>query len=136
LGVRIGVQPRLVVDQHGRARGRGGHLDARRWIGNLSAIERPKEHAAEARIAQRRPLLLGIRPTDLVVGAARELQLAGTVFLVEPVGPVTYVDVDLGGPTVKATCDPDAAPAAGDRVMLGFSAGRVRLFDPTSEDRL
>jgi multiple sugar transport system ATP-binding protein len=80
--------------------------------------------------------LLGVRPTDLVVGAARDLQLSGSVFLVEPVGPVTYVDVDLGGPTLKATCDPDRAPAAGDRVSLGFAAGRVRLFDPTGEDRL
>ena len=89
-----------------------------------------------ARIGGQKSLLLGVRPSDLVVGASRGLQLTGTVFLVEPVGPVTYVDVDLGGPTLKATCDPDAAPAAGDRVMLGFSAGRVRLFDPTSEDRL
>jgi ABC-type sugar transport system ATPase subunit len=88
------------------------------------------------RIGERKTLLLGIRPTDLVVGAPRELQLSGSVFLVEPVGPVTYVDVDLGGPTLKATCDPDQAPAAGDRVSLGFSAGRVRLFDPTGEDRL
>jgi ABC-type sugar transport system ATPase subunit len=103
------------------------------------ALALPLDAAASAslaRIAQRRPLLLGIRPTDLVVGAARELQLAGTVFLVEPVGPVTYVDVDLGGPTLKATCDPDAAPAAGDHVALGFATGHVRLFDPTSEDRL
>ena len=53
-----------------------------------------------------------------------------SVFLVEPVGPVTYVDVDLDGPTFKATCDPDQAPAAGDHVTLGFAAGRVRLFDP------
>ncbi|MFO1060521.1 MAG: ATP-binding cassette domain-containing protein [Dongiaceae bacterium] len=88
------------------------------------------------RIGQRRKLLLGIRPTDLVVGAARDQQLAGTVFLVEPVGPVTYVDVDLGGQVLKATCDPDAAPATGDRLLLGFASGRVRLFDPESEDRL
>jgi ABC-type sugar transport system ATPase subunit len=89
-----------------------------------------------ARIGERKKLLLGIRPADLMVGAARELQLAGSVFLVEPVGPVTYVDVDLGGPTLKAACDPDAAPKAGDRVTLGFAAGRVRLFDPAGEDRL
>ena len=98
----------------------------------LAAVAR----ASLPRIGERKTLLLGIRPTDLVVGAPRELQLSGSVFLVEPVGPVTYVDVDLGGPTLKATCDPDQAPAAGDRVSLGFSAGRVRLFDPTGEDRL
>jgi ABC-type sugar transport system ATPase subunit len=92
--------------------------------------------ASLPRIGQRRKLLLGIRPTDLVVGAARDQQLSGTVFLVEPVGPVTYVDVDLGGQSLKATCDPDAAPAVGDRLTLGFASGRVRLFDPESEDRL
>jgi ABC-type sugar transport system ATPase subunit len=94
--------------------------------------------AAESvsRIDGRASLLLGVRPTDLVIGAGRDLQLSGTVFLVEPVGPVTYVDIDLGGQTLKATCDPDAAPAAGDRVTLGFPSGRVRLFEPTSEDRL
>ena len=80
--------------------------------------------------------LLGIRPTDLTVGAERELALVGDVFLVEPIGPVTYVDVDVGGCAVKGVCDPDQAPAVGERVSLGFQAGRVRLFDPKTENRL
>jgi ABC-type sugar transport system ATPase subunit len=80
--------------------------------------------------------VLGVRPTDLVVGGGRELSLAGEVFLVEPIGPVTYVDVDVGGRAVKAICDPDQAPAVGERVTLGFQAGRVRLFDPQAETRL
>ena len=80
--------------------------------------------------------LLGIRPTDLTVGAVRDLKLDGEVFLVEPIGPVTYVDVDVGGRALKAVCDPDQAPAVGERVSLGFQAGRVRLFDPASETRL
>ena len=41
--------------------------------------------------------ILGIRPTDLTVGADREAAISGEVFLVEPIGPVTYVDVDVGG---------------------------------------
>ena len=49
---------------------------------------------------------------------------------------MTYVDVDVGGSAVKAICDPDHAPAVGDRVSLGFQAGRVRLFDPATEARL
>jgi ABC-type sugar transport system ATPase subunit len=80
--------------------------------------------------------LLGIRPTDLTVGAERDLALEGKVFLVEPIGPVTYVDVDVGGRALKAICDPDQAPAVGERVSLGFQAARVRLFDPQSEERL
>jgi multiple sugar transport system ATP-binding protein len=80
--------------------------------------------------------VLGVRPTDLAVGGGREQSLAGEVFLVEPIGPLTYVDVDVGGRAVKAACDPDQAPAVGERVTLGFQASRVRLFDPATEDRL
>ncbi len=83
-----------------------------------------------------RKAVLGIRPTDLAVGGGREVGLAGEVFLVEPIGPVTYLDVDIGGRALKAICDPDQAPAVGERVALGFQASRVRLFDPASEDRL
>jgi len=92
------------------------------------------ENAARVRGMSR--IVLGIRPADLLVGADRELRLNGRVFLVEPVGPVTYVDVDVGGWAVKAVADPDQPIAVGGVVMLGFSPGRVRLFDPSSEARL
>jgi ABC-type sugar transport system ATPase subunit len=81
-------------------------------------------------------IVFGIRPADLLVGAERQMQLNGRVFLVEPVGPVTYVDVEVGGWAVKAMADPDQPIAVGDVVALGFSPARVRLFDPSSEVRL
>jgi ABC-type sugar transport system ATPase subunit len=80
--------------------------------------------------------ILGVRPMDLTVGAERDLAIQGEVFLVEPIGPISYVDVDVGGRAVKAVADPDRAPAIGERVTLGCAAGRVHLFDPTSEARL
>jgi len=83
-----------------------------------------------------RPAMLGIRPTDLVVGGARDQAISGRVFLAEPVGPVTYLDVDVEGRVVKAACEPDGAPAVGERVELGFANSRIRLFDPESEERL
>ncbi len=92
------------------------------------------ENAARVRGMGR--IVVGIRPADLLVGAERELRLTGRVFLVEPVGPVTYVDADVGGWAVKAIADPDQPIAVGDVVALGFSPGRVRLFDPESEARL
>lgn len=82
------------------------------------------------------PALLGIRPSDLVPGVGSGLTIAGDVFLVEPVGPVTFLDVDVAGRVVKAACDPDLAPAVGERVTLGFAGNRVRLFDRTTELRL
>jgi len=80
--------------------------------------------------------ILGVRPTDLVVGASSELMLHGEVFLVEPVGPVSYIDIDVGGQTVKGVCEPDHAPAPGERVTLGFVAARSHLFDPATGLRL
>ena len=58
-----------------------------------------------------------------MVGASQELTLEGEVFLVEPIGPISYVDVDVDGIAVKGVCDPDAAPAMGERVQLGLHAG-------------
>jgi ABC-type sugar transport system ATPase subunit len=83
-----------------------------------------------------RKALMGIRPTDLVVEGAGDLDLRGKVFLVEPVGSVTYVDVDLDGWSVKATSDPDRTPAVGEVVSLSCRSGRICLFDPDSEARL
>jgi ABC-type sugar transport system ATPase subunit len=80
--------------------------------------------------------ILGVRPMDLVVGAEREIAIHGEVFLVEPIGPISYVDVDVGGQAVKAVADPDQAPGIGERVTLGCAAARVHLFDPASEARL
>jgi ABC-type sugar transport system ATPase subunit len=92
--------------------------------------------ASAGRLDGGRRAVLGIRPSDLMVGAARELSLSGEVFLVEPVGPVSYVDVLVGEYALKAVCEPDHAPAIGEKVSLGFSAGRVKLFDPETEARL
>ncbi len=83
-----------------------------------------------------REAALGIRPTDLLVGAEKELTLEGEVFLVEPIGPVSYVDVDVDGIAVKGVCDPDAAPAIGERVRLGCTTARVHLFDRATSQRI
>ncbi|WP_191057819.1 ABC transporter ATP-binding protein [Geminicoccus harenae] len=83
-----------------------------------------------------RKAILGIRPTDLMANAQRDLTLEGDVFLVEPIGPVSYVDAEIGGQAVKGLCEPDEAPAVGAKVRFGALAARVHLFDPASEERL
>ena len=75
-------------------------------------------------------VVLGIRPADLLVGADRELRLKGRVFLVEPVGPVTYVDVDVGGWAVKAIADPDAAHRGRRRRGAWVLAGSSEVVRP------
>jgi ABC-type sugar transport system ATPase subunit len=83
-----------------------------------------------------RKVLLGIRPMDMTVGASDNATLRGRVFLVEPVGPVAYVDIDIDGWAIKATADPDREPAIGGVVGLSFPPGRTFLFDPETEERL
>ena len=46
---------------------------------------------------------------------------------------MSYVDVDVDGIAVKGVCDPDAAPAVGERVRLGCTTARVHLFDRATE---
>ncbi|MFO1037596.1 MAG: ATP-binding cassette domain-containing protein [Geminicoccaceae bacterium] len=113
-----------------------GALAAR--IGDRT-LRLPLETVSEASLGalgQGRPAVMGVRPTDLAVGGAGDLSLEGEVFLVEPIGPVSYVDVDVAGTAVKGVCEPDAAPAPGERVSLGFGTGRVHLFDQATEQRL
>jgi ABC-type sugar transport system ATPase subunit len=89
-----------------------------------------------SRLAGLGHVAFGIRPTDLLVGADRELRLGGRVFLVEPIGPLAYVDVDVSGWAMKAVADPDHPVAIGEDVVLGFSPSRVKLFDPSTEARI
>jgi multiple sugar transport system ATP-binding protein len=99
------------------------------------AIALPRAVARSEWSGERR-VLLGLRPTDLGITAPDATRLRGRVFLVEPVGHCAYVDVDLAGWVVKATTDPDHAPAIGDVVGLSLAPGRACLFDPESEARL
>ena len=83
-----------------------------------------------------RKAVLGVRPTDLVAGAPRQLSLIGEVSLVEPIGYVTYLDVDIGHHHIIGVAEPDTAPSPGERVTLGLLPSRVHLFDPDSGKRL
>jgi multiple sugar transport system ATP-binding protein len=78
---------------------------------------------ARSEWAGERRALLGARPTDLGIVAPDLTQLQGRVFLVE-------------GWTVKATVDPDHAPAIGERVGISLIPNRVCLFDPETEARI
>jgi ABC-type sugar transport system ATPase subunit len=89
-----------------------------------------------AKLQSGRKALMGIRPTDLVVEGIGDLSLRGKVFLVEPVGSISYVDVDLNGWSAKATSDPDRTPAVGEVVSLTCHSSRICLFDPDIEARL
>ncbi|MBM4409668.1 MAG: ABC transporter ATP-binding protein [Chloroflexi bacterium] len=78
---------------------------------------------------------LGVRPEHVRVGPAVEAAGATAhVLLAEPVGPVTYLDLVVGGIMVKASVDPRLRARIGQTVGVSFE--HVYLFDPVTGSRL
>ena len=84
-----------------------------------------------------RKAVLGIRPEHLtLVDSRSDTAIVGDVFLVEPVGSVTYIDLRVGDILLKGITDPDHKPPVGETVPMGFLPSKVHLFDPHTEERL
>ena len=83
------------------------------------------------------PLLVGLRPHDLVVGAPEgAFSVSGAVTAVEPLGPETLVHFETEGRPMIATAAARDIPAIGSVVRASVPAGAVYLFDATSEKAL
>ena len=84
-------------------------------------------------------ILVGVRPQELRVleqGEAADLILSGTVAVVEPLGPETFVHVEAAGGLLIASPPANNPPAVGSAVQLGAAASGLRLFDAKSERAL
>jgi len=84
-------------------------------------------------------VLVGVRPQQLHVLAADaspDLVLSGTVAVIEPLGPETFVHVEMGDSLVLASASAKAPPAVGERVRLGAEVSAMTLFDPVTERAL
>jgi multiple sugar transport system ATP-binding protein len=95
------------------------------------------------------PVVVGIRPEDIVVGDAAD-SLPAQIQITEQLGPEMLVHVDVAGLTLAATDGDEArsdgrlvsrAPGTftgvrGDRVGVAFNAQHLQLFDPVSGEAL
>ncbi|MCY7302169.1 MAG: ABC transporter ATP-binding protein [Thermoleophilia bacterium] len=75
--------------------------------------------------------VLGVRPEDVQIGTGNGGAPAN-VFVTEPLGGETVVDLHLGGQVVKALTAPALAPAPGSDVRVGFDPRRLHVFDAAS----
>jgi ABC-type sugar transport system ATPase subunit len=80
--------------------------------------------------------LPGLRPEHLTVTHGPEAGPAGTVILVEPVGPVTFLNVVVGGWSLRASVPPDEEFAVDEQIAVTPRPGKAFLFDPESGKRL
>lgn len=80
--------------------------------------------------------LLGVRPHDLSPTrrpGPDDFAIEGTLTLIEPAGPVTFLDVALGdGSMVKATCPDPRTHQPGETLTLAVARGSVSVFDAQS----
>jgi multiple sugar transport system ATP-binding protein len=79
-------------------------------------------------IADGAPCVLGVRPEDVQIASGNGGADAD-VFVTEPLGGETVVDLHLGGQVLKALTPPALAPNPGDRVRVGFDPRRLHVFD-------
>jgi multiple sugar transport system ATP-binding protein len=93
--------------------------------------------------AGRKQVILGIRPEDLTLATeARPDSVAGRVFVTEPLGDRTIVDVQVGAddesPTeiVKVKVSPDAQFEVGQPVWLIIDVDRLHVFDRETDEAL
>jgi multiple sugar transport system ATP-binding protein len=75
----------------------------------------------------------GLRPENL---AFADDGLPGTLAMIEPTGPETYVTVDTAVGKLTARVPGNVARQVGDRVHLRWSAEHAHLFDAATERRL
>ncbi len=82
-------------------------------------------------------LWVGVRPEHLELAKADSIgELKGVVELVEQLGSVTEVQVNVGGHLVTAQIERDSRVKPGDALNLGVGAQYVHLFDKSTESNL
>ncbi len=81
-------------------------------------------------------LTLGVRPEHIRLTRGGDSDMTGKIVLVEPVGSVTYVDVEIGSLTLKASTDPADEFKDDEIVSVDFNPRRILLFDSTTGGRL
>ncbi|MFB0546604.1 MAG: ABC transporter ATP-binding protein [Anaerolineae bacterium] len=101
------------------------------------AIPVPDRVRDAIREAGREQVILGIRPEDVALKLeAGPASLAGKVFVLEPLGDRTIVDVQLGEETVKVKAPPLIKLEVGQPVWLTLDLDRLHVFERETERAL
>ncbi len=83
-----------------------------------------------------RPVVLGIRPEDVVAREPDADGIACTVAIVSPLGSEQFVETSLAGADLTFRVDKDVRVRPGDTMRLAFPPDRLHLFDANSGERL
>ena len=79
-------------------------------------------------------VVMGIRPEDIRIAADGDV--AGEIFVVEPLGREDLIDVRVGPHGFILLADTEKQHRAGERVSLKFDMTQAQFFDPQTERSL
>ncbi len=78
--------------------------------------------------------MLGIRPSDISLGAATKATLSSRVHMLEPLGDVTIVSVETAGETLRVVLPESRASALkpGDKAGITIDPKKIHIFRSAS----
>ncbi|MEW5911639.1 MAG: ABC transporter ATP-binding protein [Thermodesulfobacteriota bacterium] len=93
---------------------------------------------AGARLSGRHEVTLGIRPDNVVLKQERTKpdDLAGEIYITEPLGSYMIVDVEVGEERVKVRADISFPGRSKDPIFLGLDGTHLHLFDAVTSRSL
>jgi multiple sugar transport system ATP-binding protein len=95
--------------------------------------------AGDLNLAEGSEVLVGMRPHDLLAGAAADgsgFEVNGEVTAVEPLGVETLVHLAVPGGSLIAVAPGRAIPPVGQNLSAHASAASLHFFDATTEKAL
>jgi multiple sugar transport system ATP-binding protein len=83
-------------------------------------------------------VVLGIRPFYVGIAGEQSEQhsIPASIFVVEPLGDMTVISLDVGQTRVQAVVEPNCGFKAGEKAWLHFEPARTLLFDAGSGQAL
>lgn len=77
---------------------------------------------------ERDPCWIGIRPEDISLEETNGQGIEATVYVTEPLGGETVVDLRLGDQIIKALAPPGLSPEIDQAIRVGFDERKLHLF--------
>jgi multiple sugar transport system ATP-binding protein len=92
------------------------------------AFELTAREAVAEKLEDRAPCWIGVRPEDVHIGTEEDQGIPASVYVTEPLGGETVVDLRLGDRVVKALAPPALTFEPDQRVAARLDATRLHLF--------
>ena len=75
-------------------------------------------------------VILGLRPEDVALDPGKNGDtIPAEIYVTEPLGNETIVDVSLGENVIKAIADPDFGGKSGQKIRIGIDCTKLHFFD-------